>query len=93
MVDFPYQPNDVDDHQRPIFEQLRSEFPEPCEIWRRVEDFGRRKAAAVVNRATGTAAIIVLQTGLRLRTKRLSADELARIRGHLLSNSAADLEL
>ena len=93
MSDFVYKPEDVDAGVRPIFEQLRTEFGAVYEVWRRIENFGRWVSAAVVNRSTGTVAIIEIRAGNRLRTTPLDPSETQRIRSHLESNADLDLNL
>lgn len=93
MVDDIYRPDNVDSDLRPIFEQLSSVFGQECEIWRRVEDFGRQKSAGIVNRSSRAAAIVALSTGIHRRAEPLSAAELARIHEHFASGSTEDLRL
>jgi len=47
MLEAIYKSGEVAPDFQPIFAQLSKEFNGKCEIWRRVEDFGRCLSAAV----------------------------------------------
>ena len=64
MADFPYERSNVDPELLPMFEHLKAEFGEEYGIWVRVEDFGRRISAGVVNSSNLVAATILLKHGL-----------------------------
>lgn len=93
MTDFLYKADDVDQELQPIFEQLCNEFGTTCQIWRRVEDFGRRIIAGVVNESTKSAVTILLRTSTRTIKNELNSSELEKIQIHLDSGDEKDLEL
>lgn len=93
MYDAIYKSEEVEPEYRPIFEQLRVEFGATCEIWRRVEDFGRWLSAGVLNPSTQVAATIALRQGTRKRTIPLNKSEIQRIHEHLTSGVQEDLVL
>lgn len=93
MSESIYKSEEVEPEFQPIFEQLCTEFGGTCQIWRRVEDFGRWLSAGVLNPSTRVAATITLQKGLRKRTTLLSPSEIQRIREHLASGAKEDLAL
>lgn len=93
MYEAIYKSEDVAPEFRPIFEQLCTEFGTTCQIWRRVEDFGRWLSAGVLNTPTQTAAIIALRRGTRTRNTPLSQLDIQRIREHFASGAQEDLTL
>jgi hypothetical protein len=72
---------------------LKTEFGEEYGIWVRIEDFGRRISAGVVNPSTSVAATILLKQGLTNIRTAITATEIAKIRDHLASNAVDDLAL
>lgn len=93
MPDFPYRPEDVNEDVRPIFDQLLEEFGDSYQIWRRIEDFGRRLSAGILDPETRVAVIIALRTGTGARSSRLSESEIEQIRTHFASGATEDLVL
>ena len=93
MTDFLYKSEDVDQELQPIFEQLCNEFGATCQIWRRVEDFGRQISAVVINKSTMTAVTILLRTSTRTLKKVLDKSELEKIQKHITSGAEKDLTL
>ncbi len=93
MTDFLYKPEDVDSELRPIFEQLCKEFGTTCQVWRRVEDFGRRISAGVVDNSTMAAAIILLRTSTRTLKTELIQREVDQIQKHFASGTGGNLTL
>lgn len=92
MADTLYEPKSVDPEFRPIFEQLRAEFP-TYQVWQRHENFDRRLIAGVLNPLTKVAVTIALRADLTRRNSPLSATELKKIRDHLSSSTKKDLTL
>jgi hypothetical protein len=88
-----YKPKDVDTKSRPIFEQLVAEFPAPYQVWRRVEDFGRREIAAVIDPSTKMGATVTIRHGTLARPDLLNAAELQKIHKHFKSHATKDLVL
>ena len=93
MTDFLYKPDDVDKELQPIFEQLQNELGTTCQIWRRVEDFGRRISAGVVDESTKSGVTILLRTSTRTLKNELNNSELEKIKKHLKSGDENDLGL
>jgi hypothetical protein len=91
MYEAIYKSEEVKPEFQPIFEQFCTEFGSKCQIWKRVEDFGRRLVAGVVNPSTQVAATITLQQGTRRRTISLSPSEIQRVREHFASDAQEDL--
>jgi hypothetical protein len=92
VFDTLYEPENVDPKFRPIFEQLRAEFP-AFQVWQRHENFDRRLIAGVLNPSTQVAVTITLRADRTTRNSLLSATELKKIRDHLSSNAKEDLSL
>lgn len=93
MADFPYDRSNEAPELLPIFEHLKAEFGEEYEIWVRVEDFGRRISAGIVNPSNSVAATILLKHGLTNKRMAITAAEIEKIRGYLTSNERDDLAL
>jgi len=93
MYDAIYKSEEVPSEFHPIFEQLQREFGSKCEIWRRVENFGRKLFAGVLNPSTEVAVTVLLRDGSRKRASSLSSTEIQRIREHLASTAKDDLVL
>jgi hypothetical protein len=92
-VDYPYGRSNVDSEFHPIFERLEAEFGEGYKIYVRVEDFGRRISAGIVNTSNLVAATIPLKQGLKNIRVEVTSGEIEKIRAHLTSNEADDLAL
>lgn len=91
MVDYLYKSEEVDDDVRPIFNQLVREFGGQYQIWRRVEDFGRRLSAGILDPSSLNAATITLRsTKTKKRKELLGGSELQQIREHLSSSVSRD---
>jgi hypothetical protein len=88
-----YKPEEVDIKSRPIFEQLVAEFPAPYQVWRRVEDFGRRETIAVIDPSTKRGATVTIRNGTLARPGLLNADEIQKIHKHFKSGATKDLAL
>jgi hypothetical protein len=88
-----YKPQDVDIKSRPIFDQLVAAFPAPYQVWRRVEDFGRRETAAVIDPSTMRAATVTIRNGTLARPDLLNAAEIQKIHKHFKSHATKDLVL
>jgi hypothetical protein len=88
-----YKPQDVDIKSRPIFDQLVAAFPAPYQVWRRVEDFGRRETAAVIDPSTMRAATVTIRNGTLARPDLMNAAEIQKIHKHFKSHATKDLVL
>jgi len=88
-----YNPKDVDTKSRALFEQLVAEFPPPYQVWRRVEDFGRREIAAVIDPLTKMGVTVTMRHGTLARPHLLNAAEIQKIRKHFKSHATKDLVL
>lgn len=92
-MDTIYKLQDVDIKSRPIYEQLVAEFPAPYQVWRRVEDFGRRETAAVIDPSTKRAATVTIRNGTLARPDVLNAAEIQMMHKHFKSHTKKDLVL
>jgi hypothetical protein len=93
MADLAYDRSNAVPELLPIFDHLKAEFGEEYEIWVRIEDFGRRISAGIVNPSNSVAATILLKHGLTVRRVEITAEEIKTIRDHLISHEGADLAL
>lgn len=93
MTDYIYKPEDVDETTRSIFDQLTHAFGDNYEIWRRVDDFGRRIIAAVVHPEGHVNATVEVRRAVGSERAALTTREVEIIRHHLARNGAGDLAL
>jgi hypothetical protein len=91
--DFRYDPSLVAPEFRAFFAALHAALGADYEIWVRVEDFGRKIEAAVVNRSTKIAVRLRVQQGLQTIRSVLAPADITTIRRHLTSNATEDLVL
>jgi ABC-type phosphate/phosphonate transport system substrate-binding protein len=92
-VDSRYEPKNVPTELRPVFDQLQKELGRQFEIWVRIEDFGRRVTAGILNKSKSIAVTVPIAIGSRHIRTTLTAPDIDRIRSHLTSNATSDLAL
>jgi len=88
-----YNPENVSDEHRPIFDALKREFGLKFQIWHYVNDYGRLVRAEILNPETRVAAKITLLGEGCNRTSPLSSAEIQQIRNHFDSGIQNDLGL
>lgn len=98
MVEQRYNPDNpelsVPQQVMPIFQQLFQALGKEFEIWVRTKNFDREVCAAVLNPSSDFGdAILTVQKGGGLTRQAINANEIIRIRDHLQSNAAEDLQL
>jgi hypothetical protein len=93
VVENRYEPKNVAGELRPVFDQLQKELGGEFEIWVRIEDFGRRVTAGILNKSKSIAATVPIAIGRRRIRTTLTASDIDRIRSHLTSDAASDLAL
>lgn len=93
MKDMIYRPEHINPIFRPIFEQLCDEFGDACQVWTRVEDFGRCLSAEIVDPETGATVIISLRKEKRTRIAKLNKAEIRRIHEYFNSDASETLPM